>query len=171
MVRSEGLAEDGGRALLRQSIAGDGSSKAAVRAGPTISTGNAPVAVASFTPLEEALGRALAVNVTPGIRRGTRLIDVFVKNRDPAMAQRLAEAVGREYIRNSIERRASFSQDALRYLLEEEERLKANLQRSETAVANTKRKPGRTLGGGAADWQPGRSRQCRGRGGLLRTSW
>ena len=47
------------------------------------------------------------------------------------MAQRLAEAVGREYIRNSIERRASSSEDALRYLLEEEERLKRNLQKSE----------------------------------------
>ena len=37
--------------------------------------------------------------VKPVIRRGTRLIDVYVTNSDPAMAQRLAEAVGREYIR------------------------------------------------------------------------
>ena len=54
------------------------------------------------------------------IRRGTRLIDLFVTNRDPVMAQRLCEAVGREYIRNSIERRAAFSQESLRYLLEED---------------------------------------------------
>ena len=40
------------------------------------------------------------------------------------MAQRLAEGVGREYIRNAIERRASFSNDTLRYLVEEEERLR-----------------------------------------------
>ena len=38
---------------------------------------------------------------------------------DPLMAQRLAEAIGRDYIRNSIERRASLSEEALRYLLED----------------------------------------------------
>src|SRR5436309_14227906 len=78
--------------------------------------------------------------VHPAIRRGTRLIDLYVTHGDPAMAQRLAEAVGREYIRNSIERRASSSEDALRYLLEEEERLKKNLQKSEAAVAEYKAK-------------------------------
>src|SRR5436305_9289256 len=68
------------------------------------------------------------------------------------MAQRLAEAVGREYIRNSIEQRASFSEDALRYLLEEEQRLKANLQKSEAAVAEYKAKnpDALQLGGGTA---------------------
>ena len=44
--------------------------------------------------------------VKAAIRRGTRLIDVYVTNRDPLMSERLAEAVGREYIRNAIERRA-----------------------------------------------------------------
>ena len=57
------------------------------------------------------------------------------------MAQRLAEAVGREYIRKSIERRASFSQESLRYLMEEEERLKGNLQRAKPRSPNTRRKP------------------------------
>ena len=68
------------------------------------------------------------------------------------MAQRLSEAVGREYIRNSIEQRANFSQESLRYLLEEEERLKANLQKSEAAVAEYKAKTpdALQLGGGAA---------------------
>src|SRR5438128_9608792 len=88
--------------------------------------------------------------VKPVIRRGTRLIDLFVTNGDPVMAQRLAEAVGREYIRNAIERRASFSNDTLRYLVEEEERLKANLQKSEAAIAEYKeRNPDALqLGGG-----------------------
>src|SRR5436305_5713023 len=68
------------------------------------------------------------------------------------MAQRLAEAVGREYIRNSIERRASLSEDALRYVLEEEERVKKNLQKSEAAVAEYKAKnpDALQLGGGTA---------------------
>jgi len=60
--------------------------------------------------------------------------------------------VGREYIRNSIEHRASMSEDALRYLLEEEERLKRNLQKSEAAVAEYKAKnpDALQLGGGTA---------------------
>src|SRR5207249_10385751 len=65
---------------------------------------------------------------------------------------KLAEAVGREYIRYSIAQRAAYSQNALRYLLEEEERLKENLQRSEAAVAEYKEKTpdALQLGGGAA---------------------
>src|SRR4029077_156719 len=95
---------------------------------------------------------ALAGMVKPMIRRGTRLIDLYVTNRDPAMAQRLPEAGGSEYIRNSIELRTAFSQDTLRYLLEEEERLKVNLERSEAAVADYKAKTpdALQLGGGAA---------------------
>ena len=104
----------------------------------------------TFTPMEEALAGALSGMVKANIRRGTRLIDLWVTNRDPVMAQRLAEAVGREYIRNSIERRSAFSQETLRYLLEEEERLKLNLQKSEGAVAEYKAKTpdALQLGGG-----------------------
>ena len=154
VVRAEGLADDGGRALLGRSVSspkGSSSSPRSTAAGAASATDNLSAAPA-FTPLEEALGGALAGMVKPVIRRGTRLIDLYVTNRDPAMAQRLAEAVGREYIRNSIERRASFSQDTLRYLLEEEERLKANLQRSEAAAADYKAKTpdALQLGGGAA---------------------
>src|SRR5438309_4425141 len=151
VIRAENLAEDGGRALL-------GASDQKPR--PTPASGSLPSTSAetnivtgmTFTPLEEALGGALVSMVRPVIRRGTRLIDLYVTNRDPVMAQRLAEAVGREYIRNSIERRSSFSQETLRYLLEEEERLKTNLQRSEAAVAEYKAKTpdALQLGGGAA---------------------
>src|SRR6266480_4211240 len=152
VVRSEGLVEDGGRALLGQNITSRDASKATPRpvASPTANKIDNTIGVTTFTPLEEALGGATAGMVKPVIRRGTRLIDLYVTNRDPAMAQRLAEAIGREYIRNSIERRASFSQDALRYLLEEEERLKINLQKSEAAVAEYKAKTpdALQLGGG-----------------------
>jgi polysaccharide biosynthesis transport protein len=150
VVRSEGLVQDGGRALLGQSVVSEKTSSPAQRAEPS-QTQNA-TGITTFTPLEEGLGRAMAGMVKPAIRRGTRLIDLYVMHRDPAMAQRLAEAVGREYIRNSIERRASLSEDALRYLLEEEERLKANLQKSEAAVAEYKAKnpDALQLGGGTA---------------------
>ncbi len=154
VVRSEGLAQDGGRALLGQSIVTDKASSSEQRTDPSQAANKAPSAsgVTTFTPLEEGLGRAMVGMVKPVIRRGTRLIDLYVTNRDPAMAQRLAEAIGREYIRASIERRASLSEEALRYLLEEEERLKRNLQRSEVAVAEYKAKnpDALQLGGGTA---------------------
>ena len=151
VIRAEGLADDGGAALLGQSIELDSGKKstpaprtAPSRAQPDLVQGM------TFTPMEEALAGALSGMVKANIRRGTRLIDLFVINRDPVMAQRLAEAVGREYIRNSIERRASFSQESLRYLIEEEERLKTNLQKSEAAVAEYKAKTpdALQLGGG-----------------------
>jgi polysaccharide biosynthesis transport protein len=154
VIRSEGLADDGGRALLGQSIVIGRSANSVPQNGssPSKNQTQSTIGITTFTALEEALGRALASMVKPVIRRGTRLIDLYVTNRDPAMAQRLAEAIGREYIRNSIERRASFSEDALRYLLEEEERLKTNLQKSEAAVAEYKAKhpDALQLGGGTA---------------------
>jgi capsular exopolysaccharide synthesis family protein len=154
VVRSEGLAQDGGRALLGQSVVANKNSRTTERTEPSQTangTQNASGAT-TFTPLEEALGRGMAGMVHPVIRRGTRLIDLYVTHGDPAMAQRLAEAVGREYIRNSIERRASSSEDALRYLLEEEERLKRNLQKSEAAANEYKAKnpDALQLGGSAA---------------------
>jgi len=154
VVRSEGLAQDGGRALIGQSIVADKSSSASERTAPSQAgdkTQNAN-GVTTFTPVEEALGRAMVGMVQPAIRRGTRLIDLYVTHGDPATAQHLAEAVGREYIRNSIERRASSSEAALRYLLEEEERLKRNLQKSEAAVAEYKANnpDALQLGGGTA---------------------
>ena len=154
VVRSEGLAADGGRALLGETVVIDKKSSPPQRT-ETPQPGAKAQSVGggtTFTPLEEGLARAMAGMVRPAIRRGTRLIDLYVTHPDPVMAQRLAEAVGREYIRNSIERRASLSEEALRYLLEEEERLKANLQKSEAAVADYKAKnpDALQLGGGTA---------------------
>ncbi|MGI8960865.1 MAG: GumC family protein [Bryobacteraceae bacterium] len=157
VVRAEGLAEDGGHALLGQAVTEDKTSAPRQPPKPAKPKGT-PIPDdilardRAFTPLEDGLGGALSSMVKPVIRRGTRLIDLYVTNRDPAIAQRLAEAVGREYIRMSIERRSNFSQESLRYLMEEEERLKANLQKSEAAVAEYKSKTpdALQLGGGAA---------------------
>ncbi len=154
VVRSEGLAADGGHALLGETVVIDKKSSPPQHT-ETPQPGAKPQSAGggtTFTPLEEGLARAMAGMVRPSIRRGTRLIDLYVTHPDPVMAQRLAEAVGREYIRNSIERRASLSEEALRYLLEEEERLKTNLQKSEAAVADYKAKnpDALQLGGGTA---------------------
>ncbi|HEY0369309.1 MAG TPA: hypothetical protein VGC85_06905, partial [Chthoniobacterales bacterium] len=113
VVRSENLAEDGGRALLGRSVTNDDAKKENAKATPKPAATAAPDSAATelvpqptFTPLEDALGGAVARMIKPVIRRGTRLIDVYVVNQDPQMAQRLADAVGREYIRYSIERRS-----------------------------------------------------------------
>ncbi len=167
VIRAEGLADDGGRALLGKSVT-DEKVAPAPSASPPGSLSELPER--NFTPLEEGLGGALSTMVKPVIRRGTRLIDLYVTNRDPALAQRLAQAIGREYIRMSIERRANFSQESLRYMMEEEERLKANLQRSEAAVADYKaRTPDALqLGGGAAATGGGQGTGAGGtRGGLV----
>jgi polysaccharide biosynthesis transport protein len=152
VVRSEGLAADGGRALLGQTVVIDKKSSPQRTETPQPEATAQVASGGTFTPLEEGLGRAIAGMVTPVIRRGTRLIDLFVTHHDPVMAQRLAEAIGREYIRNSIERRASLNEEALRYLLDEEDRLKKNLQKSEAAVADYKAKnpDALQLGGGTA---------------------
>src|SRR5437763_10212203 len=155
VVRAEGLADDGGRALLGRAVTATSTDSNKTTPRPATSPDDKTdeaVAAPVFTPLEEALGGAMTGMVKPAIRRGTRLIDVYLTNRDPGMAQRLAEAVGREYIRYSIAQRAAYSQSALRYLLEEEERLKEKLQRSEAAVADYKEKTpdALQLGGGAA---------------------
>src|SRR6266568_3996074 len=155
VIRSEGLAKDNGRALFGgQDITGTSKPSAMPSTGPSpdMNKTEGALGVTTFTPLEEALGRAVESMVKPVIRRGTRLIDLYVTNRDPVMAQRLADAIGREYIRNSIERRASLSEESLRYLLEEEERLKVNLQKSEAAAAEYKatNPDALQLGGGTA---------------------
>jgi polysaccharide biosynthesis transport protein len=170
VVRAERLAEDGGLALIGRSIAPDDEApKATPRPGGGIDRAPA-LGEPSFTPVEEALGGAIGMMIKPVIRRGTRLIDLYVTHRDPAMAQRLADAIGREYIRFSIERRSSSTQESLRYLLEEEERLKVRLQKSEAAVAEYKERTpdALQLGGGAASTgsQQGAG-SSGGRGGLV----
>ena len=75
VVRSEGLAQDGGHALLGQSVVADKSSSATERAEPSQAATKAEkVDGTTFTPVEEALGRAMVGMVKPAIRRGTRLI-------------------------------------------------------------------------------------------------
>jgi succinoglycan biosynthesis transport protein ExoP len=173
VVRAEGLADDGGRALLGRSIQSPKQTAGTPRRDDKVkaeSSTKSSITSLSFTPIEEALAGAIAGMVKPVVRRGTRLIDLYVTNQNPAMAQRLTEAVGREYIRNSIELRTSSSQDTLRYLLEEEERLKANLQRSEAAVADYKAKTPDALqlgGGAAATGSQTGAGSSGGRGGLV----
>jgi polysaccharide biosynthesis transport protein len=178
VIHVEGLANDGGRTFLGKSVKANAkttpapsSPRPGAASSSTASVSNADLVAPAFTPLEEAMGGTLAKMVKPVVRRNSRLIDLYVTNYDPVIAQRLAEAVAREYIRSAIERRMGFSQQSLRYLLEEEERLKNNLRKSEHAVAEYKEKTpdALQLGGGAAatGTQTGAGAGTATRGGLV----
>src|SRR5262245_17415872 len=89
VVRSEGLAADGGGALLGETVE---VKKSSPQQTETPQPGTKPQTASgstTFTPLEEGLGRAMSGMVRPAIRRGTRLIDLYVTHPDPLMAQRL----------------------------------------------------------------------------------
>lgn len=83
---------------------------------------------------EETIVNVLASEVSPVVRRGTRLIDVFVTHTDPRIAQMIADSVGTEYIRQSIEKRGGNARLAYDFLLEESEKLKKKVTDSENAL-------------------------------------
>src|SRR2546423_10170278 len=71
VIRAEGLADDEGRAVL-------GITKGSAPA-PKKETATKPGATeTALTATEQALGGALSVMVKPVVRRGTRLIDLYV---------------------------------------------------------------------------------------------
>ncbi len=186
VIRAENLAADGGKALIGVSLtenaaagSGSGSSPA-----PTPTPASAPVAGAGAgatsdysgtaappTALEEALAGALSQMVNATVRRGTRLIDVFVIHRDPALARRIADSLGNEFIRASIARRVSFNQEALRFLVQQAEQLRGDLQKAEKRVTEFKEKNPNALyfGGGAAATGSGSGTSNAGRGGVVET--
>jgi succinoglycan biosynthesis transport protein ExoP len=72
--------------------------------------------------------------VKVALRRGTRLIDVTVEDRDPQRAQQLAESMVKEFVDQSFEKTLGLSENATDYLRKESDRLKAKLQNAEQAV-------------------------------------
>ena len=93
---------------------------------------------------EDDLAGMMTGSINPIIRRGTRLIDVYVQHGDPKIAQLIGNSVGREYIRQSIERRSGTSETALQFLMEEAERLKEKVRKSELALQEYREQQGST---------------------------
>lgn len=83
---------------------------------------------------DETLLRAAQNAISVKLRRGTRLLDIVVEHRDPAIAQALALSLVREYLRSGFEQKVSMSKMANDFLLEEASRLKANVERSEQTL-------------------------------------
>ncbi len=88
---------------------------------------------APYTPAELRERMLAKVDVT--LRRGTRLIDILVNDRDPAMAARLAQSVVDEYHKQILEQRLQAAGEAKTFLAGEEQRLGKNLADSEAELA------------------------------------
>ncbi|MBV8900356.1 MAG: polysaccharide biosynthesis tyrosine autokinase [Verrucomicrobia bacterium] len=68
------------------------------------------------------------------LRRNTRLIDIIVEDTDPKRAQQLAQSMVKEFLDQSIEQRYDVAKAASDFLVQEAERLKEKLHKSEQAV-------------------------------------
>ena len=87
---------------------------------------------AEFSPSEAAAN--LLGKVQVAYRTRTRLIDIFVTLRDPALAADVANAYADEYIRYGFDRKAEANNAARQYLIEESERLNRELRVAEEAM-------------------------------------
>src|ERR1700730_4877687 len=81
----------------------------------------------------ELVGRFKS-KVTVKLRRGTRLIDIMVDDKDPKQAQKLASSMVKEFVNQSFAQQIGLSATATDYLRQEANRLKAKLQEAEQAV-------------------------------------
>jgi polysaccharide biosynthesis transport protein len=86
--------------------------------------------------LDTELAGRFAAKVTVKLRRGTRLIDVTVDDKDPQQAQRLAESMIKEFVNLSFEQELGLSETASDYLRKESDGLKVKLENAERAVAS-----------------------------------
>jgi capsular exopolysaccharide synthesis family protein len=85
----------------------------------------------SKKPTDDQLIKALNQRVSIKVRRGTRLIDIITRSKDPKLAQVIAQTFVDEYLKLDINQRAGTSTMANSFLLREEDRLKGNLETSE----------------------------------------
>lgn len=89
-------------------------------------------------PTEIQLADRLRSKVQVSLRRGTRLIDITVSDRNPVMARDLASAVVREFIRENFSQRLAVSKVATDFLREEADKLKKKLESSELKLQQYK---------------------------------
>ncbi len=82
-----------------------------------------------YTDIE--LADRLATKVTAKLRRGTRLIELTVEDKNPEAAQRIAVSVVKEFLRETFDQKLALSRVANEFLQEESEKLKAKLETSE----------------------------------------
>lgn len=89
-------------------------------------------------PTEIQLADKLRGKVQISLRRGTRLIDITVSDRDPVMARDLAASIVREFLKENFSQRLAVSKVATEFLKEEAEKLKKKLEESELKLQRYK---------------------------------
>ncbi len=83
---------------------------------------------------EESAAAALGGMVIAKLRPETRLIDITVTHANPAMAQKLANSVAEEFIRQNLDHRFGTTKAANELLVQEAAKLKAKLESSEIKI-------------------------------------
>jgi succinoglycan biosynthesis transport protein ExoP len=89
-------------------------------------------------PTEIQLADKLRGKVQVALRRGTRLIDITVSDRDPVMARDLASSIVREFLKENFSQRLAVSKVATEFLKEEADKLKKKLEESELKLQRYK---------------------------------
>src|SRR6266446_192305 len=83
------------------------------------------------TPTRERLASALSRMTDVRLRRGTRLIDITVVHQVPELTKLIANSIVAEFKGQSVEQHTSSSEVANEFLMQEANRLKEKLQKSE----------------------------------------
>ncbi|MFA7345176.1 MAG: polysaccharide biosynthesis tyrosine autokinase [Terrimicrobiaceae bacterium] len=89
---------------------------------------------------DSELAELMAKKVDVKLRRGTRLIELAVEDRNPEQARNLAELVIKEFLRQNFDQRFELSRVANEFLQEEAARLKLRLEQSEQKLQRYKEK-------------------------------
>ena len=84
--------------------------------------------------LDSELAKKFKSKVSVLLRRGTRLIDIIVQDKDPQRAQQLAQSMVRQFVDQSFEQQLDASATTSDFLRQESDRLKAKLEGAEQAV-------------------------------------
>ncbi|MES2308996.1 MAG: polysaccharide biosynthesis tyrosine autokinase [Verrucomicrobiota bacterium] len=84
----------------------------------------------------------LAGSIVPIQRKGTTFIDLFIKHRDPRVAQRLGNVVAREFMTMNIQQRLQTTDIAYKFLSDQLDEIRHKLEESELMLQSFKEKNG-----------------------------
>jgi uncharacterized protein involved in exopolysaccharide biosynthesis len=82
----------------------------------------------------------MSAKVAVSVRRNTRLLDIIVSDINPKVAQMLAAAFVREFLREAFEQRRELSRVANEFLQDEAKELQAKLEEAERKLQIYKEK-------------------------------
>jgi polysaccharide biosynthesis transport protein len=84
--------------------------------------------------LDSELAQLFKSKLSVTLRRGTRLIDIVVQDRDPERAQQLAQSMVKEFVALQFEQQSNVAKTANDFLLKQADGLKDKLHNSELAL-------------------------------------